>query len=215
MKPNGQRTSHRTSTLERASDRSATSALAEVLGAVASALRESGLGWYVFGAHAVVAYGQPRLTADLDVTVMADLDQAPGLIARLAATGVYLKPQATEEFIRRTRVLPLVHERTGIPVDVVLAGPGLEQEFVANARELDLAGVTVPVISPEDLVVTKILAGRPKDLDDVVGILREQMPGLDLDRSRAFLSLLEEALSRDDLLPELEAAVARARYARG
>lgn len=188
-----------------------TSALARVLAAVADVLRASGFGWYVFGAQAVLAYGQPRLTADLDITVVAELEQVPELVSRLAAAGFRLQPQATDDFVQRTRVLPFVHEATGIPVDVVLAGPGLEAEFAANARELVLVGVTVPVISPEDLVVTKILAGRPKDLGDVAGILREQLSTLDLHRCRRFLSLLEEALSRDDLLPELDRAVGDAR----
>ena len=210
-KRNEQQTWRLTYRWEKASGVSATSDLARVLAAVADGLRGSGLGWYVFGAQAVVAYGQPRLTADLDVTVAADLEHVPELVSRLQVTGLRLQPTATDDFVRRTRVLPFVHEATGIPVDIVLAGPGLEQEFVAHARMLDLGGVTVPVISPEDLIVTKILAGRPKDLEDVVGILREQLPTLDLDRSRRFLSLLQEALARDDLLPELDGALGRVR----
>lgn len=190
---------------------SETPALARVLAAVADALRSGGLKWYVFGAQAVLAYGRPRLTADLDITVAAELDQVPDLVSRLDAAGLRLRPQATGDFVRRTRVLPFVHEATGIPVDVVLAGPGLEAEFIRGARELALAGVTVPVIRPEDLIVTKILAGRPKDRDDVDGILRQQLPALDLDRCRRFLSMLEEALARNDLLAELDEALARTR----
>jgi Nucleotidyl transferase of unknown function (DUF2204) len=192
-------------------DVSETSALASVLAAVADVLRSGGLRWYVFGAQAVLAYGRPRLTADLDITVAAEIEQVPELVSRLRGAGLLLQPGATEAFVRRTRVLPFVHEATGIPVDIVLAGPGLEEAFIANARDLDVAGVTVPVISPEDLVVTKILAGRPKDIDDVDGILREQLPALDLDRCRRFLSMLEEALARNDLLPALDEALARTR----
>jgi hypothetical protein len=204
---------HPTSQWERAFGVFESSALGSVLAAVADVLKAGGQGWYVFGAQAVVAYGRPRLTADLDIAVMAELAQVPQLVARLGAAGLRLQPQATEDFVRRTHVLPFVHEPSGIPVDIVLAGPGLEEEFVANARELALAGVTVPVISPEDLLVTKILAGRPKDGDDVDGILREQLPSLDLDRCRRFLTMLEEALSRDDLLPKLDEALARSRRA--
>lgn len=69
----------------------------------------------------------------------------------------------------------------------------------------------MPVISAEDLIVTKILAGRPKDLDDVRGILLERLPQLDLSTLRSTLGLLEAALSQSDLLPQLEAELARAR----
>lgn len=43
----------------------------------------------------------------------------------------------------------------------------------------------MPVISAEDLIVTKILAGRPKDLDDVRGILLERLPQLEAELARA------------------------------
>jgi len=89
----------------------------------------------------------------------------------------------------------------------VVAGPGLEVEFLEHRRTVDVGGIGVPVISPEDLVVTKVLAGRPKDLEDVRGVLREQAGRIDLERSRHFLRLLEEALGRSDLVSVLERLV--------
>jgi hypothetical protein len=62
-------------------------------------------------------------------------------------------------------------------------------------------GLSVPVISAEDLVVTKVLAGRAKDLDDVWGVLVAQSDQLDIDAVRHTLSMLEEALGVSDLLP--------------
>ena len=62
---------------------------------------------------------------------------------------------------------------------------------------------TIPVISPEDLIASKILAGRSKDLDDVRGILRTRSD-LDLELVRRTLTLLESALDRTDLLSALE-----------
>jgi predicted nucleotidyltransferase len=56
-----------------------------------------------------------------------------------------------------------------------------------------MAGAAIPVISPEDLIVTKILAGRSKDLEDVRGILKERRASLDLDHIRETLDLLEQS----------------------
>lgn len=88
-----------------------------------------------------------------------------------------------------------------MPLDIVLAGCGLEDEFLDRARVVDLGGVEVPVISPEDLVIAKVLAGRPKDVEDARGVLRAQGPGLDAARIERILGLLEEALGQSDLLP--------------
>jgi predicted nucleotidyltransferase len=58
---------------------------------------------------------------------------------------------------------------------VVLAGLGLEELFLSRAVPVTIGSMVVPVISPEDLVATKILAGRPKDIEDVRGILRMRL----------------------------------------
>lgn len=91
-----------------------------------------------------------------------------------------------------------------MPLDVVLAGSGLEEEFLNRAIAVDVGGSSIPVISAEDLIVTKILAGRPKDIEDIRGVISERSQSLDIPRIRAILRLLEEALSRGDLLPSFE-----------
>jgi len=184
---------------------SAPSALGEALSALGRVLDDLGIRWYLFGAQAVVAYGQPRLTADIDVTVDLPLDRWTELVGALTEAGFSSRVDELPRFVERTRVIPVGHDPTGFPVDLVIAGPvGLEQEFLERARRTDLGGVEVSLISPEDLIVTKILAGRPKDLRDVKGIVREQGDRLDVERVRALLRLLEGALGRGDLAEELE-----------
>jgi len=108
------------------------------------------------------------------------------------------------DFVRRTRVMPFVHLSTAMPVDVVLAASGLEDEFIDRARVVDLAGTSVPLIDPEDLVIAKVLAGRPKDVEDARNLWRILGEELDGDRIHRTLRLLEEALSQSDLVPSFE-----------
>ncbi len=142
--------------------------------------------------------------ADVDVTVEIEPEEADGFVALMEDAGFELRIRDVEEFVARTRVLPFLHLKTEIPLDVVLAGPGLEELFLDRAREVEVAGTKIPVISPEDLIVTKILAGRPKDIDDVRGILRERKSSLNLDLIEETLGLLDQALDRSDLSPLLE-----------
>jgi hypothetical protein len=145
------------------------SKLGEALAAIASAMRDIRARWYVFGAQAAILHGIARATADIDVTV--DLGRRPTreLVASLAVHGLRLR-FADAAFVRTTRVLPLVHE-SGVPVDVVLAGPGLEDLFFERVVHRRIGGVRVPVASAEDVIVMKTIAGRAKDLEDVRGIL--------------------------------------------
>jgi Nucleotidyltransferase of unknown function (DUF6036) len=186
------------------------SAVLAVLAAIAPALRRSGDRWYLFGAQAVTIWGRPRLSADVDITVAIAGPPDDFVVAALDA-GFDLRTSDWRDLVARARVLPLLHRATEMPLDVVLAGPGLEAEFLERAVVTTLAGMEVPVISPEDLVVTKLLAGRPKDVDDVRGILEERHERLDLARVRSLLGLLEEALSRGDLAPDFERLLAAAR----
>ena len=53
--------------------------------------------------------------------------------------------------------------------------------------------------------MTKLLASRPKDIDDVRGILLERLDRLDVVSIRETLGLLEEALGVSDLRTALDA----------
>lgn len=188
---------------------------AELFRALAEALRRLGAPWYVFGAQAVLVWGRPRLTADIDVTVKLDPENPERLVKTLEEAGFTLRVSATADFVKRTRVLPFVHASSQWPLDVVLAGPGLEERFLRDAVDVDVGeGVRVPMIRAEDLLVTKILAGRPKDLDDVRGVLLERLDRLDLGSIRETLASLEDALGVSDLKPVFDAELARARRAR-
>ena len=68
----------------------------------------------------------------------------------------------------------------------------------------------MPVVEVSDLVVLKVLAGRPKDLEDVVALLRTQRTAIEREHVRRVLRLLEEALGQSDLIATFERAQARA-----
>jgi hypothetical protein len=180
-------------------------AVASLFRALAPVLAGFGGRWYVFGAQAVMVWGRPRLTGDVDVTVHLEPDDPGGLVAAMGDAGFDLRVQDADDFVRRTSVLPFVHRETGVPLDVVLAGPGLEEEFANDAIEVSIEGMAVPFISAVDLIVTKILAGRPKDLEDVRGIILAQGDALDVARVRRRLRQIEQALDQSDLAPLFEA----------
>jgi len=160
--------------------------------------------WYVFGAQAVVVHGVPRLSADVDVTLALTPDDPARFASEMQAGGFSLRV-TTPGFIRRTHVMPFVHDATGMPLDVVLAGSGLEEGFLDRAVAVELGATRAPFIAPADLIVAKILAARPKDLEDAAALWRLHGPALDADGIRSTLRQLEEALGQSDLVPVFEA----------
>jgi Nucleotidyl transferase of unknown function (DUF2204) len=177
--------------------------VADLLEALAAAMEERGVRWYLFGAQAAIVWGSPRLSADVDVTARIDAGALDAYIEAMRAHGfdvVFSDP----DFVASTRVLPFLHRASGMPLDVVLAGPGLEEEFLQRAICVNVGGTVVPVITPEDLIVGKVLAGRAKDIEDIRGVINERRASLDVARVRAILGLLEQALGQGDLLPVFE-----------
>jgi hypothetical protein len=185
------------------------SPFADVLAALARAFERASLRWYLFGAQAAIIHGAARLTADVDVT--AHLDGAPpeALVGALLDAGFALRVP-DPDFVARTRVLPVTHVPSGVPADIVLAAPGIEELFLARAKVIEVDGIRVPIACAEDIVVMKLLAGRPKDVDDVVAILAAHPHDLDLDLVRGTVRMLEEALDQSDLSPALDQALATA-----
>ena len=181
------------------------SPLAELLAALSSAFADLGVRWYLFGAQAAIVHGAARLTADVDVTVELSERPTRELVNGLARHGFALRVADADEFVERTRVLPIVHRVSQMPVDVVLAGPGLEELFLDRAQPTEVAGVELPVARAEDLIVMKILAGRPKDEQDVVAILNARGQSLDLGEVESLLKTLEQAIDQSDLVPRLRA----------
>lgn len=183
--------------------------IGDVLAALGTCFDSLGVRWYLFGAQAAIFHGVARLTADVDVTVLLEPHSTGRLASVMEANGFRLRVTATDDFVARTRVLPFVHSATRLPVDVVLAGPGIEEHFLDRAEFHVLEGVRVPIATVEDLVTMKILAGRPKDLDDAKAMLRARSEEIDLGHVRRMLQLLEEALSQNDLIPQLEQLIRR------
>lgn len=100
---------------------------AELLRDLASVLARWGGRWYVFGAQAVNVWGAPRMTADVDVTVILTPRDPAAFALDMATAGFDLRVRDAGDFVIRTSVLPFVHRRTRMPLDVVLAGSELER----------------------------------------------------------------------------------------
>lgn len=140
----------------------------------------------VIGGQAVLLYGEPRLTRDIDVTLGVSTERLDSVLDVLGEIPLKALPPDLEGFVTRTMVLPAVHEPSGVRVDMVFSFTPFEQGAIARARPVRLGGQDVPFASPEDLVIHKIFAGRARDLEDVAAVLRNQ-PGLDLTYIRRWL----------------------------
>ena len=187
------------------------SSLAELFSDLKAVFLATASQWYLFGAQAAIIHGASRLTADVDVTVILGDLPLETLVDALARGGFDSRITNVTEFVAQTRILPVAHVKSGIPVDIISGGPGLEEQFALRACQYDCDGIKVPVASKEDIIAMKILSGRDKDVNDALAIIAAQIEQLDIQQIQTTLDTLEGILDRSDLRLMLQNLLQRAR----
>lgn len=139
---------------------------------LARGLNQAGLQYMVIGGQAVLLYGEPRLTKDIDITIGADLNRLSEVRHFVETLGLRLLADP-ETFTRQTMVLPCQEPESGIRVDFIFSFTPYEQQALARVKTVKVGDTEVCFASLEDLVVHKMIAGRPRDLEDVTNVLRK------------------------------------------
>lgn len=170
----------------------------EALVAVARFLEGAGVPYMVVGGVANLFWGVPRTTVDVDVTVWVEDQDVASFVQKLAGAFRIL-PEHPTEFVKETRVLPLEGPE-GFRLDLIFGTLPLEQEAIRRARTVSVRGWDVRICAPEDLIVSKIVSDRPRDREDVAGIIQRQRAGLDRRYLDPLIESLASELGRPDLL---------------
>jgi hypothetical protein len=152
--------------------------------------RARGWRFCIIGGLAVQRWGEPRLTRDVDLTLLTGFGSEAAFVDELLRTFRARIPDA-REFALRNRVLLLVSS-DGIPIDIALGAMPFEEWAVNRATPYRVApDFEMTTCGAEDLIVFKAFAGRPRDWLDIEGIVTRQGGRLD------------EALIWRELLPLL------------
>ena len=156
----------------------------------------------VIGGYAAILYGEPRLTRDIDITVGVGPDRLGDLLDVVREAGL-LPAEGAEELALRNYVLPCSDQATQIDVDIILSVSAYEQEAMGRTRAVPTGDATVRFASPEDVLIHKIVAGRPRDIEDARAILARSQH-LDRQYILKWLREFEQTLSSPLVQPFLD-----------
>jgi hypothetical protein len=164
----------------------------------------------VIGGVAAALLGRPRVTRDIDALVLLDEAEWETFLGKGKRFGFVPRLSDAVAFARQARVLLVRHEASGIDIDIAFGILPFEEEAVKRTVWHDVSGVWVPLPLPEDLLIMKAIAHRPRDMADIEAILDAQ-PRLDLRRVRRWLREFSTALETPALLHDFNLLVARRR----
>jgi hypothetical protein len=180
--------------------------LERVLETTTGLFEQLGVPYALMGGIAVRTYGIPRPTYDIDFTIALERVDLPILFHKAREVGYTIPEEYTGGWVDQVAGMALIKlrvylEERGIDIDIFLAESPFQKELLARRREGRLNDSIAWFVSPEDLILLKLLAGRPRDLADVGDILFTQGK-LNQGYMRSWaerlgvLSALEEALSQ-------------------
>jgi len=90
-------------------------------------------------------------------------------------------------------VLPTLHEKSGIRVDFIFSHSTYEQQAIQNANKVRLGSTDVFFASLEDVIIHKIIAGRPRDMEDIRSVILKN-PDFNLGYIKRWLTEFDASL---------------------
>ncbi len=168
---------------------------------LAQILEKAGIPYMVIGGQAVLLYGEPRLTREIDLTLALGPKEISKLTPLLIPLQLKVLVPRPDQFVEETLVLPCQNPDSGIRVDFIFSLSPYERQAMGRVRKVPMGKSEVHFASLEDVVIQKIVSGRLRDLEDVRMILLKKPP---YDRAYVdkWLGDFEKALERP-LLPIL------------
>lgn len=162
-----------------------------LLGRLAGALRRRRIPYMVIGGQAVLYYGSPRLTQDVDVTLGVDTDAYPAVNLLCREVGLKALVKRPKDFVQRTHVLPTSDLRSWLRVDFIFSNTSYERLAIRRSRQARVGHTTVRFVSLEDLIIHKLVAGRPIDVEDARVVMLKSRGRVDKSYVRHWLKQFE------------------------
>jgi len=168
----------------------------KILRRVAGELKQASIPYMVIGGQAVLLYGEPRLTRDIDVTLGIGVSELARIKKVLPAMGLKVLVKKDQEFVERTMVLPTKDRESDIRVDFIFSFSPYERQAIGRAKNIKVGRTQVKFASLEDLVIHKVVSGRPRDLEDIKSILVKN-PKYDSDYISKWLKEFDQSLNQN------------------
>lgn len=155
---------------------------------LSEAFLQAKIPYRVIGGLAVLIYGEPRLTKDIEITMGAGIERLKEVQDLVESIGWKVLPSVPIEFVQKTMVLPCLDSNSGVRSDLIFSFSPYEHQAMERVHRITFLGKEVCFASPEDLVIHKVVAGRPRDLEDIRSI---QIKNPSIDRNYIEKWLLE------------------------
>lgn len=185
-------------------------AFLEALHALTRGLAALAEPYMLIGGVAVILRGVPRPTEDIDAAVWAEHLQTGRLLEVLAAHEIEGRIVDLTAFAAEYQVFLLRHAPTGTPLEIKLASLAFERAALERAETLVVRDLPVPVATPEDLILYKVVSWRERDRADIERLLKLHHARIDVAHVRETVREFSHALGEPERIDDMERLIIRA-----
>jgi hypothetical protein len=165
---------------------------------IAIQLKKGAIPYMVIGGQAVLLYGEPRLTRDIDITLGMGVKGLDKIKKIIKAIGLKILIEKEKEFVEQNMVLPTLDKKSGLRVDFIFSFSPYERQAIERGKDIKLGRTLVKFASLEDVVIHKVIAGRARDLEDVRSILLKN-PKYNLNYIKKWFKEFDQSLGENFL----------------
>jgi predicted nucleotidyltransferase len=151
----------------------------KLLREIARCLDQQDIPYMIIGGQAVLVYGKPRLTRDIDITLGVDTDKFELIEQACKKLKLKVLPESPKDFARETGVLPAEEPESKVRVDFIFSFTPYESRAIENANKVLIDDYPVKFSSCEDVIIHKMIAARAIDEEDVKSILIKHKASID------------------------------------
>lgn len=127
-------------------------------------LKKGDFDYLIIGGLAVNVLGEPRMTEDLDIILFVDENAVDKFLSATSKLGFIFKEHVIKSDLKEKRAFRLFYD--GLHFDIILPSTNFEKEALKRKKAVKLWGIEAMFPTPEDLIIFKVIPGRPKDLID-------------------------------------------------
>jgi hypothetical protein len=125
-------------------------------------LLDNGVRFLLVGAYAMGAHGYPRATGDIDIWVESTAENSERVYRSMAAFGAPLHEIDETTFVKAGVVFQIGVAPRRIDIMSAISGVEFDQAY-QHRRTVEIEGMSIPILSYDDLVRNKRATGRDKD----------------------------------------------------
>jgi hypothetical protein len=138
---------------------------------VAAKLQKLKIDYMIVGSQAGLIDEEPGLIKNIEITLAVETDRWSEILNFSKELKLRVLADDPDDFTNKTKILTMMEIASGIRIDFIFSSSEYDRLAISRAVSVKFGKAAVRFASLEDLIIHKIIAGRPNDVEDVKSIL--------------------------------------------